>query len=60
MDLKTFVIRRLNGANVYVYRSSRKSERIDLFDVYYMKTKWPFNWARRMRSQLLPELLHIL
>src|SRR5437867_11161418 len=55
-----FVIRRLNSANVYVDRAPRESEGIDLLDVHHMETKRPFVWTRRMRRQLLTELLHIL
>ena len=56
----TFVIRRLDGANVDVNGTPRKSEGVDLLDVHYMKTERPFNLARRVDRQLLPELLHIL
>ena len=55
-----FIIRRLYGAHVDVYRASGESEGIDLFEVHHVKTKRPLVWSRRVRGQLLTELLHIL
>ena len=54
-----FIVRRLDSADVYVDRATGEGEGINLFDVHHVKTKRPLVGTRRMRCQLLTELLHI-